>query len=198
MDGVTFYFFMWFWLIIFIFLVDRKWHWRKKGIVFLFLLIISSTFTIPFLDVSIRGTYYLLLIGCFYFLALIRKEGKSRVLILSFCIGLLYGAFQMMKIYDPVYFFYRPLLMISCLLVGIGMFIGRGYSIQLIIIILGVLHGELLLGLVLHRYGLYNEIVSFPVLDCLALTWTLLSSIHLIIYNVQLIKKRGMRKERMQ
>lgn len=169
MEGLLFYWIFWLLWIFFTFIVNKQHTYRLKLSVAVLAVIIFADFHYPIagFDLNMGGLLLLFLV----YLSL-DHEKTSKVIyffISSFIVTIAYVAFHLFEIFDPVWIIVNKDWMIGICIGYLVILLQKKLKARLLIIISGMMQGEILFAYILSNYGFPYQVGSLECLDALAL-----------------------------
>lgn len=169
MDGIIFYWLVWFfWVIATFFIHDRK--KRSYLSIWLLVAIILSlqTLTIGHVEISLLTVWILLTT---YLLIAVKKRKAAVYLLLTIFIMMLSVAtFQLLALLDPIWLLFDAVWLQALLLTYLALVLHKSTYMRLITVLSGGAHGDILYSLIVRKLTQTYPIGSLAMLDVLALS----------------------------
>lgn len=186
MTGLTFFYIAWIAFIIATFFYEEQNEQRTKFIIIILLAIIFSKYTVPFGQFKINFSGLLFaLIACKY---IIEKQPIERfnLFLNSFFLCLIYTGIQLFTLYEPIWSIKFNELLTEFIIILLVILLQRQFTEQLIIVLLGIVQGEMLFAITLHKHAIFYRVVNEQCLDFLAI---ILMSLYVLTIMKQFILK---------
>ena len=168
MDGVLFVWFAWMGLVITVFFQKPSFNRTLLAFVFLLAICLIHT-TVDILNVAVSALW-LLSLACGYFLLMKHRVNTVYAMIILIMLTAAFTAVQLFSIYDPVFTFLYTRWSISAILLVIIHLTINGTVERCSFLILGIVHGEMILGMIFNGMGFERFIGELASLDILAIS----------------------------
>lgn len=179
MEGLFFYWIAWItWIISTFFMKKTKLRLEISVIMLVLLILTAHSFTIHKLTVN-YGLLFLLLYG---YIAIFHQSPMKLMYfyVKNLIITLLYACFYIFSVIDPVWIIFDAKWMLAIGLVYFVLILQTSLRDRIILLIMGVCHGEILYGLLLKQYHFHVTIGSKAFFDLLAISFLLIQSWYLL------------------
>lgn len=165
MEGTIFYWFSWMAWIYITFSLRRDHQYRLQLAIALLGIIICSAYSIPFYSLHINMAFICLLFIVYYGLIGLASKQLLFMLISSSIVSLIYGSFQLLELFDPVWILFKKEWMLSFILFYTTILLHRNLQLRVYLLLSGVIQGEILYSLVLNSKHFQREIGALQFLD---------------------------------
>jgi hypothetical protein len=168
MDGIYFYWFSWMYWIWLTFLMNKE---KKRFLITagLLLLIIFSKHYIYAADINIALSLVGVLLSGFLILTYLSKVQRCYSIMVSMLISFLYASILVMSIYDPVWMIIPVRWFASLTIFLLLLLLVKDIHIKISALLIGFAAGELIFGLLLVYYDLYDVVGGLDFLDRLSI-----------------------------
>lgn len=174
MAGLTFYLVSWGAWTITTFFVCKKNEYRYKVTIIILLLIILSPYYINIFNYDIYLSIFLLLFVAYGYFVKQNYVSTLSLLVSSFIICIAYVSFHLFELYDPVWLLFSREWLIASLMAFLAIFLHRDFFQRLMVVFLGIVHGEVLFSVMLNKLSLKYPIGTEAFLDVIAVNVTML------------------------
>lgn len=169
MDGLFFYWIFWIAWVCFMFFVPKRASFRFSFLFHLLLVIVFSRYIITIYSFSFQlSGLYLFLIMCI----MIRKYSFYKivgVIFYSFIMAMAYASFQFFVLLDPIWVMMKPVYL-QCLFMNyLVILLTKNWRIRLLVLLLGMIIGDLVYGGVLTYQKLPYTSLSFSWHDAMTM-----------------------------
>lgn len=165
---------------------------KKQTIAFLFYLIASSTVSLEFHSFQMYFGYINMMIYICYLLSLVRFREQFVRFIKGLIIGMVYCIINILAIYDPASFFINKFITTCGVIVFLSLILSKQLSEQFILIIIGLLQGDLFNYFTYQSINVPYAIGNLEWLDTVLFTSSTLLIIQLVseYFSKKMIRKR--------
>ncbi|TKD69865.1 hypothetical protein [Pseudalkalibacillus hwajinpoensis] len=166
MDGAFFLWFAWMGIVITVFFIKAS--NKRNHIAFVLLLAICSVnLEFQIMDYTITGLFLLALIYGYHVLLTHMQVTRSYAVIIMLIVTAAYTSIELFSIYDPVFTYLYTKWSVSAVLFIIIHISLHSSAERCALLLLGVVHGEVILSTLFHQMGIIRvagELGSFDIL----------------------------------
>jgi hypothetical protein len=183
LEGIMFYWTFWMSWVYLTFILNKNHRDRLKLTVMVLLVIIFST---SHLVIGPFDMYVSVLLLLLFSYTLLGEETPGTIFYLCICtliISIAYVTFQLFEIFDPIWMLFKKEWMMGFVISYLSLLLQKTLKARLLIVVSGLVQGEILHGYILHNLHLSNQIGTLAFLDACSIIvlilagWSLLENV---------------------
>lgn len=176
MEGSMFYWIFWVFWVYITFFMQKQYLYRTKLAAFILIVIILSSVHFKVMNIEFYASGLVMLLLSYILFSKKKLASLLYAFICSFIITISYVTFHLFVIYDPVWVIFQKEWMLGVCLSCLAIFLQTSLKDRLLIIISGIIQGEILYAFYLRKFEFTYPIGSISSLDVSSLTVLLLVS----------------------
>ncbi|WP_075982143.1 YphA family membrane protein [Bacillus massilinigeriensis] len=174
MEGILFYWVIWFLWIITTFFLSKTNPIRIKVAIWLLLCIIFSTRRIELFHMQFSYSSIYILITIYFLASKYSLKKRMYLIITSLVVMMAYVSILMFELFDPVLLIIKREWIIPLILTYVVFLLYNETEMRLISLLAGTVHGEVLFSIIVEKLTAGYTIGSLVYLDVIAITTTMI------------------------
>ncbi|KAA9026140.1 YphA family membrane protein [Niallia endozanthoxylica] len=189
MDGLLFYWLFWFGWIITTFFYRKTHPDRLLLSAWILAAITLSTVSINIMGFEIHGTGIFIILSVYIWSAQLSAKKLLYFMLTSFIVMLTSVCFLLFELFDPIWILIKRDWLLAILVACVVVLLHSDKKQRLLVVLLGMIQGEILYAFILTRYSFSYPIASLYALDPLALAAAVLIGWNTLEFVISYVEK---------